>query len=48
MDLGRAIKKSLKNIRAFFTPPQLKNESGWASPPGFGLARLKFKKRVFS
>jgi hypothetical protein len=54
MDLGRAgpFKKSLKNIRAFFSPAQLaqlKNGSGWACPPGFGLARLKFKKkRVFS
>jgi hypothetical protein len=47
MDLDRAgpLKKSLKNIRAFFGPAQLaqlKNGSGWACPPGFGLARLKF------
>jgi hypothetical protein len=46
MDLGRAepFKKSLKNIWAFFSPAQLaqlKNGSGRACPPGFGLARLK-------
>jgi hypothetical protein len=52
MDLGRPgpFKKSLKNIRAFFSPAQLaqlKNGSGWACPPGFGLARLKLKKKEF-
>jgi hypothetical protein len=52
MYLGRTgpFKKSLKNIRAFFSPAQLaqfKNGSGWACPPGFGLARLKLKKKEF-
>jgi hypothetical protein len=50
--VGPGHKKVVKKYSGLFSPAQLaqlKNGSGWACPPGFGPARLKFKKkRVFS